>query len=1027
MPQNGFNPNEPGYYIYDGKKPFDPLTNMLGRLLPTELGEEKSAQALASEENYRAYVLSRMPVNPSDEEAIETVIEKAPEMKVDESEQDERRELSEMAREAIANASVNKVFGEKGRWKYQREDAVFYKRGTSKEAVEANDKIEKRLKESPEERGRLLEERIKDSMALYNRFVAGEITDRELVENFEKIHEVFDLVSNAEKILDGTKPDKNNQVYFTASEETKNILRDMEQQSTKMYLFVNKIRIMANPNYEFLKLENIVDMNEQTYEDVNEYASMDSDDPILEDAFYIAGTDRPVKAEAAIGRLRKMIYADFPEEEARGARMRFAGIDGELHEMGTAADRNESTIRSQVLKTNIKVKTPSGETVWYHVDVPNGTAKRIELEDTVKDAGESADKVLADLKRANKGLFIGSKEYSNVLKDMEEKVCKSVKELGESFSPENREKAAEQLTKVLEECNKYLKRKGTDPDNHYRTVDEVKADMSPREKSRFNAMEKVAVFCKTQLYTYELQREQMEPERYANSANLEKGKEDLYSWYSNFKDEVYLHADLDISSEKDAARVKNFEIKKWDPDNIEGTEVEATYAFIPGGAEKLKTAPGIENPEEHLKWVTENLRTHLDLEGIRRLYNQSRAGTLMVFKPGDGHHHSCQAYTDEHGKIIISAPISHQDPAMGKNLTEDQKIPLPPERVAAPRPEDYFRNYPQKPAMPQNMHPGFWSRVGHRFGIKTDYTKVVDYNKAMEDYDKAVKAWEKDIEKQPGDLAGYRKAQQDRQEYLKQITEYMATNKGRHYAIDQGYNTSIVVSDNGSAILDLEKMEVEYMVKQHEEAPREKEKKEREAAKAKKQAEEMKKLQELKGKDAWKTKTCSAMEPDEFKKYIDHVAGRNVDELFANALKKDSTEVAFIKAAGEMMETVAARSLKTQMENLDEAKGLEFINKAKGNYDDMKAKIFIFARNLIPKDKVAQAQDTGLENAPEDIKKIMDALKEQLTNSGVTEFFKEHGAGEPTAAMNAPDKQVQAEVQKEQAQAEQAPKAVGGM
>lgn len=520
MPNNNFRPDQPEYY--DSTRKLSILSNIIGGILNT-VDEEETAQAFASEANYRAYATTCLPWEASDEEVIERITEIAPELKIDEAQREERRQLSEQARQAILDAAVRKVFGQKGRTLNDRLDAVFYQRGTAEETKEMNDKLDEKIKGTPEDRGRLLEERVRNSMELYQRILNGEVSKQELVENFEQIHMVQDLVTNAQNFLRGSEPNKDGKIYITFSPEIKDILVDMERHSTALNLFVNKIRIMANPNYEFLDLEQVLDLDKEKFEAIDDYATMESDDPIMEDALFISGTDRTIKKSLGRDNLMKQIAEDYPEEYEE-AKLELVGADGKLYTMQYSTEHKIDTIEANVHKDCVLVTMPSGKAACYYLDNTNGEVEIVNSSAMLGKVTASADGVLSGLKQANKGFFIGSSEYSNAMKGMTE-VSKRVKDVGDPPSIEKMDLATEQLQKVLAECEKYIERKRHDPKHPDRDFYEIRQEMSPREKNRYQAMEQTALYCRTQINLYALKQKEMAAEKNAKLGGMDPVKD----------------------------------------------------------------------------------------------------------------------------------------------------------------------------------------------------------------------------------------------------------------------------------------------------------------------------------------------------------------------------------------------------------------------------------------------------------------------------------------------------------------------
>ena len=300
---------------------------------------------------------------------------------------------------------------------------------------------------------------------------------------------------------------------------------------------------------------------------------------------------------------------------------------------------------------------------------------------------------------------------------------------------------------------------------------------------------------------------------------------ELREWYARFSKEVYEKAQIDVTKKEDLGRIKNFEIKDWDPEDLYNVEVELSYAYIPGG---MGSAPDVTEFDAYSKWMMENLNPNISTERLQKLYDQSCNGTLMIFQPGAGTHQSCQVYTDQYGDIHTSLPINLQDPGSNVEIPADQEIPLPPEHVKEPHPRDYYPGYPKEPVPPKNMNPSFLSWLGYILGswlgIETDYGKLVRYQKEKEEYPKTVEKWLFDLSKQPGDAAGYRKAQEERLEYQTAAAEYQQNHQGKHYAIDYFIRYSLPPREDGYDIVKMLDKETVFLQQQHKERQEQQEK-----------------------------------------------------------------------------------------------------------------------------------------------------------------------------------------------------------
>ena len=209
--------------FYDVPLEYGNMSMIVGGGLKTAgEGNVEDRYNYASEANYRAFAASRLPYEASSDEVIQKAIELLPQLKVPKEKQDERRRMSEQARNAILDAAVRRVFALQGRHMEDREFIALMYRGTSADIVALNDEQQKQLENgTPADRGRLLVQRINECMELYNRIINGQVSDQELIENFEQMHIVQDLVMNAQNIRKRAVPDKiTGKINFEISDDT---------------------------------------------------------------------------------------------------------------------------------------------------------------------------------------------------------------------------------------------------------------------------------------------------------------------------------------------------------------------------------------------------------------------------------------------------------------------------------------------------------------------------------------------------------------------------------------------------------------------------------------------------------------------------------------------------------------------------------------------------------------------------------------------------------------------------------------
>ena len=64
---------------------------------------------------------------------------------------------------------------------------------------------------------------------------------------------------------------------------------------------------------------------------------------------------------------------------------------------------------------------------------------------------------------------------------------------------------------------------------------------------------------------------------------------ELREWYERFSKEVWLKAQIDVTSKEDLGRVRNAEIKNWEADDLIYAQVDFTFAYMP----RARTVTGI--------------------------------------------------------------------------------------------------------------------------------------------------------------------------------------------------------------------------------------------------------------------------------------------------------------------------------------------------------------------------------------------------------------------------------------------------
>ena len=222
----------------------------------------------------------------------------------------------------------------------------------------------------------------------------------------------------------------------------------------------------------------------------------------------------------------------------------------------------------------------------------------------------------------------------------------------------------------------------------------------------------------------------------------------LKAWYEKFSEILLKNADIDVSKPEALGLVKNFQITKWDTTNHNTPDVNITYAYMPQGDEPADPAPKDSHSSQYQDWLRNTLKPAVTTEQIRRLYDMSQAGTLMITSPEKGMKDIQMVHTDLNGRITVSQPISAYRNGGNEKLPAEDQIPKMPEKPASSlNPEDYhIPARPAAPARPANMHPGFWSWLGHMLGMDTAYTKLKRYELELEAYEESAQQWDRDLD-----------------------------------------------------------------------------------------------------------------------------------------------------------------------------------------------------------------------------------------------------------------------------------------
>ena len=296
---------------------------------------------------------------------------------------------------------------------------------------------------------------------------------------------------------------------------------------------------------------------------------------------------------------------------------------------------------------------------------------------------------------------------------------------------------------------------------------------------------------------------------------MPKTPQELREWYQKFSQELYEKVQIDVTRKEDLGRVRVFKSDQWSVDNLD-PDMQITYAYMShDGKNYADPEPELGDIRTYALWMTKNLNPEVTNEQIQKLYEQSCAGELMVYKPGGSLGNIQMVLTDADGNITISVPGTEYDKENAQ-IPKDQLL-TPPKHVAVPDPVDF--GFPAPPRAPENMNPNWLSKLLDLFGIHTAYTDLKNYQKALADYPNAIKAWEN----RPEDQERFNQALETRADYERQAQAYMANPYSKHIAAVL-YNSNRYTAysaENGELDRQIKHKneEQDYLQKRHEATP----------------------------------------------------------------------------------------------------------------------------------------------------------------------------------------------------------------
>lgn len=527
MPNPQYSPNDPRYYS-TRRKEDGGLS--IAFLMTTQFGsypKDEVKIAKASKENMRALMYSSIPSKADDPEKLQELVKRIPGLKLDITPEERlaRRALSERARKAIVDAAstlwaVNQILDggdeenaaeKEEKKKMSRTAKALLIRDDSEEGMAHNWEIDKiMVSGTPKQKGDELAKKVNASMDLFMRIINGEVTDEELVDNFEQMHFVSILAANAQlfKPLIETKDDAER---FEVTPDIKEKLVYMERHSGEVTIAMERVRMIASANYENLNLDYLLTADERTMSRLEDYLGVNwnseedtaalnrtlGEYDLITWSSFANGSLQPTRKV----RLMERIERDFPEEKNL-TDVKFVGKKGNTVTTRFTLGNDNDDVDVHLYQGHVLVTTPTGNATCYFVRA-DGMISRAKADDMMNGTAAELEEVLKELREANKGLFIGSREYSNTLSGLE-KMAREIKALGNPPDPGVMSQMKARMEKALANCQTYLQSHAPDTTDVDYDHNRPLGLLSERRRVRYEAMDRALSFCKKNLSLIDL-------------------------------------------------------------------------------------------------------------------------------------------------------------------------------------------------------------------------------------------------------------------------------------------------------------------------------------------------------------------------------------------------------------------------------------------------------------------------------------------------------------------------------------------
>lgn len=287
--------------------------------------------------------------------------------------------------------------------------------------------------------------------------------------------------------------------------------------------------------------------------------------------------------------------------------------------------------------------------------------------------------------------------------------------------------------------------------------------------------------------------------------------QELQNWFESFSKVLYEKVNIDVKSKEDLGRIRAFFINNWTEADPENPEVEVRFACMPrddNGEEYIDDPPHWKLQRKDFdRWLVENQYDEFTDERIQELYDLAEKGILMVIPPDpDKGIENIRQVRTVNGKVVLS----DEQEIMREKLLKNEG-PEAEQALAAPL-------YVPEPTEPKF---GFWSRLGYRLGMDTDYARLMRFKKELHsktpDQGKLQDAAQKLLVRLGDDEKDYVQDKIDREDYLKEFEKFKNDPRGIMTAVNQGARSKILNAGD-IASMDLRDRgahEVEYFRKAH--------------------------------------------------------------------------------------------------------------------------------------------------------------------------------------------------------------------